>query len=157
MPELTPLQTKIEELARQVWAVLPLLTRVLVNGIREQLGDTATVAQYRALEHVYSQPMTLSTLAKLRRVSLQSASDLVQSLVERGWMQRAPDPKDRRQSILHLTETGRAVYEQVRQQLTETLAGYLTPMNEGEVQALETTLNALQRVMSEGMESDGNS
>ena len=65
--------------------------------MRAAAGEDTTMPQFRVLAQLSEAPRTLSALAKGRRVSLQSMSVLVQSLVERGWIERLPDPSDRRQ------------------------------------------------------------
>lgn len=50
----------------------------------------------------------LSQLVRDLRVSKQAAGQLVDTLVARGYLQRAEDPQDRRRQIVALTERGRA-------------------------------------------------
>src|SRR5881409_528296 len=99
------------ETTQELLAVLPLLNRIVAAEVRREAGEETTMPQYRVLAHLVAGPLTLSAIAKKRRVSLQSMSELVQVLVERGWVARAPDPSDRRQSLLQLTDHGRAHYE----------------------------------------------
>src|SRR6476661_6626868 len=99
-----------EEATRELLSVLPLLSRIMAAELRQEPGDDTTMPQFRVLAYLTEGPLTLSAIAKLRRVSLQSAGDLIQGLVERGWLTRTPDPSDRRQSLLYLTDAGRAKY-----------------------------------------------
>ena len=50
----------------------------------------------------------LSQLVRDLRISKQSAGQLVDALVARGYLQRAEDPQDRRRQIVTLTTRGRA-------------------------------------------------
>lgn len=50
----------------------------------------------------------LSRLIKELRVSKQAAGQLVDTLVLRGYIERSPDPEDRRKLTVILTERGRA-------------------------------------------------
>ena len=81
---------------QELLAVLPLLNRIVATEVRREAGEDTTMPQFRVLAHLAPGQLTLSALAKRRRVSLQSMSELVQVLVERGWVVRAPDPADRR-------------------------------------------------------------
>src|SRR6476619_6342086 len=100
---------------RELLAVLPLLNRIVAAEVRREAGEETTMPQFRVLAHLGAGPLTLSVLAKKRRVSLQSMSELVQALVERGWIARTPDPGDRRQHLLRLTDHGRAHYERAQE------------------------------------------
>src|SRR6185503_3152973 len=98
---------KLEALAHELMTVLPQINRRMAVELRQEVDETATMAQFRVLAYLHEQPMTLTALAQRRRVSLQSAGELVQAFVARGWITRTPDPSDRRQSILQLTDEGR--------------------------------------------------
>ncbi|MFT3897164.1 MAG: MarR family transcriptional regulator [Thermomonas sp.] len=50
----------------------------------------------------------LSVLIRDLRISKQAAGQLVDALVERGYLERAQDPGDRRRQVLALTARGRA-------------------------------------------------
>ncbi|MFB7714030.1 MarR family winged helix-turn-helix transcriptional regulator [Streptomyces sp. NPDC056105] len=60
-------------------------------------------------------------------LDLSTVSRQVRSMVERGLIERRPDPEDRRGTLLHATESGRAVYEKYRQQRDAQLAELLDP------------------------------
>lgn len=60
-------------------------------------------------------------------LDLSTVSRQVRSMVERGLIERRPDPEDRRGTLLHATESGRAVYEKNRRQRDAQLAELLAP------------------------------
>ena len=53
----------------------------------------------------------LSVLIRDLRISKQAAGQLVDTLVERGYLERAQDPEDRRRQFVALTARGRAAAE----------------------------------------------
>ena len=53
----------------------------------------------------------LSVLIRDLRISKQAAGQLVDTLVERGYLQRTQDPHDRRRQVVALTARGRAAAE----------------------------------------------
>ena len=137
-----------EEATRELLAVLPLLNRIVAAEVRREAGADTTMPQYRVLSHLATGPMTLSTLAKQRRVSLQSMSELVQVLVERGWIARTPDPRDRRQHLLHLTDQGRSHYERAQDNTLQRLVPLLSALSPAELGAIQTAIPALRRVLA---------
>src|SRR5689334_21674947 len=100
-----------EQATRELLQILRLLARVVAGEVRAAAGEETTMPQFRVLAELAAAPLTLSALAKRRRVSSQAMSALVQSLVERGWIDRTPDRRDRRQQLLALTERGHIHYE----------------------------------------------
>ena len=60
-------------------------------------------------------------------LDLSTVSRQVRSLVERGLVERRPDPEDRRGSMLTATAAGRAAFEHYRRQRDAQLAALLEP------------------------------
>ena len=60
-------------------------------------------------------------------LDLSTVSRQVRSLVERGLVERRPDPEDRRGSMLTATGAGRDAFEQYRRQRDSELAALLEP------------------------------
>ena len=143
------------EATQELLAILPLLSRLVAAEVRREAGEETTLPQFRALAQLGAGPITLSTLAKQRRVSLQSMSELVQALVTRGWIEREPDPNDRRQSLLHLTDNGRAHYERAEALTLQRLTPLMAQLSPEELAAIRTALPALRRVLTYE-EHDGN-
>ncbi len=139
---------QIEELTQELLVILPLLTRIVAAEVRREAGDATTMPQFRVLAHLHAGPLTLSALAKQRRVSLQAMSELVQVLVERGWVERVPAAHDRRQHLLHLSDHGRQHYERAHDQTLRRLVPLLSALDEGERAAVQQALPALHRVLA---------
>ena len=137
-----------EQATQELLQILPLLNRVIGAEVRAVAGEDTTMAQFRVLAQLAEEPRTLSTLAKWRRVSLQSMSGLVQALVERGWVERMPDPRDRRQQLLHLTGRGHAHYEQAQTHILQRLIPLMAALSPAELQAVAQALAALGRVFT---------
>ena len=138
---------KLEELAHDLMTVLPQINRLMAVELRQEVDESATMPQFRVMAYLHEEPMTLTALAQKRRVSIQSAGELVQALVSRGWVTRTPDPADRRQSTLQLTDEGRAKYERVQARMQEQLTAYLALLTDAERDTVQGALIALQRVI----------
>jgi DNA-binding MarR family transcriptional regulator len=140
---------------QELLAVLPLLNRIVATEVRREAGEETTMPQFRVLAHLSAGALTLSVLAKRRRVSLQSMSELVQALVERGWVVRTPDPSDRRQALLSLTEQGRAHYERAQALTLQRLAPLMAQLAPEELAAVRLALPALRRVLIQEEQNGG--
>ena len=145
-----------EDATREVLAVLPLLNRIVGAEVRREAGEDTTIGQFRVLAHLSAGPLTLSVLAKRRRVSLQSMSELAQTLVERGWIARTPDPTDRRQHLLQLTDAGLAHYQRTQEMTIRQLAPLLAQLSADEMAAVRMALPALRRVLMQEENSESN-
>ena len=137
-----------EDASRELMAVLPLLNRIIGAELRIEAGEDTTMPQFRLLALINEQPQTLSALAAKRRVSLQAAGESIQTLVERGWVTRTPDAEDRRQSLLDLSEIGRAHYVRAQSRMLTRLIPLLEKLTAEEMAAVQRTLPALHRVLT---------
>jgi len=59
-------------------------------------------------------PKTISGLAERLEVTKQGASQIVDDMERRGYVERRPDPTDARARLLHLTDRGRATLAAAR-------------------------------------------
>ena len=89
------------------------LVMALARRVRRDYADAlgewhVTPSQSRALRVLSASPhgMRPSSLAEHLRIAPRSATEVADALVERGWVQRAADPTDRRATTLTLTQDG---------------------------------------------------
>lgn len=91
--------------------------RVLVGQLarRFRADGTLPMPQLAALGWLMRQgAKTTSQLAALERVRPQSMAHTVAELEEAGLVERRPDPRDRRQALIDLTDAGRATMDDFR-------------------------------------------
>src|SRR4029078_5458841 len=118
--------------AQELLTVLPLFNRIMAVELRQETGDDTTMPQLRVLSYLADKSLTMSDIARKRHVSFQSAGELVQSLVERGWVLRMPNPANRRQSFLHLTYDGRSQYDRAQALMLHRIASFMDQLDEDE-------------------------
>ena len=140
--------------AQALLEILPGMGRLIASWMRSSGEEEATMMQIGVLMHLQGQPITASELAKRRKVSLQSASVLVQGLVERGWLTRIPDPNDRRQSLLEVTPEGLARAKVLQEKIATMVADILAELTPDELAAAAVFLPALRRVVVSQMLPD---
>lgn len=101
-----------ENLSELFWSV----TRSLRHRNREALEPLHVSPSHgRALSVLMRHgPMRPGALAERLRIAARSATEVVDDLQERGLVARAPDPADRRATLVSLTEAGVAAGEAIR-------------------------------------------
>ena len=141
------------ETAQELLSILPLLNRVMIVELRQAAGEETTMPQFRVLSYLYEKPLTVSDIARRRMVSFQSAGELVQTLVARGWVTRIPDPNDRRQSLLHLTDDGRQQYERADGHMIDRLSEMLEHLSADDRTLIRRAMALLHNVLVEEVEA----
>ncbi|MFE5941152.1 MarR family winged helix-turn-helix transcriptional regulator [Streptomyces sp. NPDC056480] len=140
MDSSTDRSNRYENLARQVSAIGAVkrgLARVLPA---ECPGGSAIVLAL--LNH--HGDMRMGRVSELMAVDMSVSSRHVAHTVDRGWVERLPDPADRRSRILHLTRAGEDMLAVLDRRLTDMLARTLAEWSDDDVELLTTLLARLR-------------
>ena len=84
-----------------------------------------SLPQYRVLSLLDEGSAAATALADHLAVSRPHVTAIVDALVERGWVERRPDPEDRRRVSHGLTDPGRAALASADEAVEARLAGLL--------------------------------
>jgi DNA-binding MarR family transcriptional regulator len=91
-------------------------------------------------------PVRMSDLAREEDVNPTMLSRVVAGLAERGLLDRAPDPDDRRAVVVAATDAGLRLRDESRRARTAVLAEVLEGLQPAEERALEQALPVLERL-----------
>ncbi|MET8948110.1 MarR family transcriptional regulator [Streptomyces sp. NPDC004542] len=133
-------QAQFEELARQLsafGAVKRDLGRILPPDCPAGSAGVLTLLSRHG-------DMRMSKLAELLAVDMSVTSRHVTHVAERGWIERAPDPADKRSRILRLTPAGEAQVSELSRRSTELLAERLSDWTDDEVGQLIRLMTRLR-------------
>ncbi|MER6528921.1 MarR family transcriptional regulator [Streptomyces sp. NPDC001508] len=133
-------QAQFEELARQLSAVGAVkrdLARILPHDCP---GGSAAVLTLLGRHG----DMRMSKLAELLAVDMSVTSRHVAHVAERGWIERSPDPADKRSRILRLTPAGRSMTDELARRSTQLLAERLSDWSDDEVAQLIRLMTRLR-------------
>lgn len=129
-------------------AVLRLASQ-LVDGIQQGLAergfDDVRPVHGFAFARLSGAPGTTAQLAEHLGITKQATSELVQHLVEHGYLTRAPDPDDRRARRLVLTDRGHACTRAAEQAATDTVDSWKLHLTAEQFADLNTALELIAR------------
>ncbi|MFJ4962623.1 DNA-binding transcriptional repressor MarR [Streptomyces sp. ADI96-02] len=133
-------RSQYEELARQLTAV-GAVKRGLARALPPECpGGSAAVLTLLARHG----EMRMSRLSELMAVDMSVTSRHVAHVAERGWIERSPDPADRRSRILRLTPDGHAQLDELTRRTTEMFARNLRDWSDEDVGRLSSLLSRLR-------------
>src|SRR3954462_11759764 len=92
-------------------------------------------------------PLTPSELADYERVQRPTVTRVLARLEELGLIERAPDPADRRSSLISASAEGRTLLRRQRSRKDLYLARRLEPLEADEVATLERAAAILERML----------
>ncbi|MFJ1748776.1 MarR family winged helix-turn-helix transcriptional regulator [Streptomyces sp. NPDC088116] len=133
-------QSQYAELARQLSAI-----GVIKRGLARVLPADCPAGSAAVLTLLDRHgEMRMSRLAELLAVDMSVTSRHVAHVVDRGWVERCPDPADKRSRILRLTPAGRELLDELARRTTDMFAHKLADWTDDEVGQLSTMLDRLR-------------
>lgn len=135
--------TNAQILARLV----PRLMHTAGGALRCSQPNTSP-AHLRLLSLLAERPHHLNELAEKQSVTPATISNTAAALVERGWVERLPEGRDRRLVEVAITPLGREVLAGIGEQLVARFAALLEPLSADEMAGLGTGLAALEHALA---------
>lgn len=139
----------LQRLVEVFWETVPPLWREIhahLHSIASEEFDV-TVEQFHILRHIRQGSTSVSELAKQKRISRPAVSQIVETLVQRGLIQRKVNPQDRRQVFLELTEGGNALLDAISLKTRRWTLELFSPLSPEEVQQLSQALERLKKLL----------
>lgn len=124
------------------------LRQVLAGLAAASFGDVRP-ATFTVFQHMPPEGMRLTALAEAALMTKQSMGYLVDDLEALGYVERVPDPADRRAKLVRLTARGQDVDETVREVIRQIEADWAARMGEDDYRHLGQLLRALIDVVGE--------
>jgi DNA-binding MarR family transcriptional regulator len=130
---------------------LRLVVARTARRLRQEAGAGLSPSQNAALATIDRHgPLTPSELATHERIQRPTVTRLLARLEEDGLVSRAPDPADRRSSLISLTDDGRALLRAVRSRKDAYLAQRLRDLDDDELATLDRAAAILERMLEGG-------
>ena len=119
------------------------------------MGRRVPFARERILRFIGEQePISQNRLSELLGVRPQSLSETLKKLEQDGYIRRAKNEADKRETLVTLTDAGRQRQEEVQAVRTEQVERFLAPLTEEEQQQLFSLLCKLTGTKQEDEESE---
>jgi DNA-binding MarR family transcriptional regulator len=130
--------------AARVWVAMRDLveSQPTKRRMRAALNLGRGMGRVKSLMWLAEGPMSLSGLAEAVGVDAPYATLIVDSLEQRGLVERQPDPADRRRKLVTLTPAGSKAIEELLEIEREPPPGF-TRLSPAELETLETLLRRL--------------
>jgi DNA-binding MarR family transcriptional regulator len=121
----------------------------LARRLRQEAAGL-TASQHSALAAIaFLRTTTVGELAAIENVQSPTMSRIVAGLEDGGWVERVPDPDDRRVTLVRPTAKARRELARMRQQRDAFLADQLDHLSDGELATVLQALPALERLIRE--------
>lgn len=156
MNETTAVEPQIQRAIDSFWEHL----MPAWNQVRKHARDLAvensdiSLEQFHILRLVRRGIVSVSDLAQERQISRSAVSQVVETLVGKGYITRQENPQDRRFIDLALTPSGRQIITSIFEQNRAWMARKLVVLTPEELEALVQGMEALEKAFSTKEESE---
>ena len=124
-------------------AVMRLARRLRAEHGDENLG----LSQISALASLMHGPLSPTALAQIERIQPPSMTRVITALESRGLIVREDHERDKRQSVIAITDAGRTIIDEDRARRKAWLVSLLKEMSEQDRQSLRTVLPVLEQII----------
>ncbi len=131
----------------EIAAALPQRSAALSKLFLSRTTVCVSRTEVGVLRLLNERPRRITELAAEEHVTQPAITLLVNRLAERGWVQRGPDPSDRRAVLVSLTEAGEQTFAQLRAEYRALLHEEMATLDDGEVQTLAAAVQVLDKVI----------
>jgi DNA-binding MarR family transcriptional regulator len=121
------------------------LNDVALARLAERGHDAVRAPHGAVFQYLDDAGTTVTVLAQRAQVTKQSMAELVRHLEEHGYVERVPDPADRRAKLVRATARGREVYAVTRAVVTELETRLEALLGPDGVRRLREDLEAIRR------------
>ena len=112
------------------------------------LDSEFSLTEVRVLyELAHRDQPTASELARDLRLDAGYLSRILRRFAAHAWIERVPSPADARQSLLRLTQAGRAVFAPLQQKSRDEAAALLAPLDPAAREQLIAAMGQVQRLL----------
>jgi DNA-binding MarR family transcriptional regulator len=123
---------QIDHVSSELLPRVALLTRLLAR----QLGSKLSRTEAGVLNTLSGGPRRITELAELEGLAQPTMTLLVKQLEQQGLVRRERQAHDGRVVLVHLTDAGGAVFEDLRAHASAALRPYLEDMSDEQIDAL---------------------
>ena len=103
--------------------------------IRQEIGDVLTTEQHFTMRHINNVHVCTSTeLAVVFGVKKSAITPIINRLVEKGWVERTRDEKDRRVIYLTLTIDGKLIFGEMEKKIQSVIESVISKFDHTEIQ-----------------------
>ena len=142
----TKSKTLLHQTVETFWETFP----PFWHRIRAHIRQTAeqqdiSVEQFHILRQIRRGQCSVSELANAKNISRPAISQGVDMLVNKGFITRTTDTRDRRHVQLALTDSGNALLDSISEDTRQWMMQVLSPLSDEELQALTQAMDSLRK------------
>ena len=136
----------VNEIAENLRRVISRLLKILKNHTKND--ELLSLTERSTLSSIYQYSEILpSELAVMEKVTAQSMSQIINKLLEHGFIKKTPSKTDKRKVIITITETGKKNVEKRRLEKQEWLAqSILEKTTQKEKELLVNAIKVLEKL-----------
>jgi DNA-binding MarR family transcriptional regulator len=150
-----PLYEAPQDTRRRAWVETARVTQLVERQIVTELGRHGfTLPQFDVVATLrFGEGVTQQELAERLLVTKGNVTGVLDRLEKLGWVERRPDPQDRRANRLHLTAAGRRKIDAVMPAHDAIVLSAMRGVSEADVKTFRKVLREIERAVGQAAEA----
>jgi DNA-binding MarR family transcriptional regulator len=136
---------KRDQLAIGTWIRFLKAHNLILREARKRLNGSCTMSQFDILAQLdrSREPLTLAELSRTLLVTAGNITGMIDRMEEAGWVERKPDPQDRRATRVQSTPKGKQLAKSVIPKHARDIENLFASLNDQEITQLRNLLEKL--------------
>lgn len=124
-------------------------TLILIhNNFYRQTKLPISLNQFGALMVIFTEEsVSITDISHILNISKQQMTTVIDKLVCNGMVQKAPDPHDRRRSVITLTPTGQKILDDQNERVRQLFNQHMQQLNEDETAQLSDSILTFNQLL----------
>lgn len=137
-----------DELIANLLCIVPRINKTFLRPLEQKALSNLSPTQAQAVRILESHDLlSMTHLSNEMDISKQQLTKVVNTLVEKGYVERVEDKTNRRLVLIRLTMYGRSQIKKSTQQVVDTLRPRFDQFSDEEKAALIQSTNTMKRIM----------
>ncbi|ERJ11285.1 MarR family winged helix-turn-helix transcriptional regulator [Haloplasma contractile] len=142
-------EQKIESVVDHIISVMPVFKKKLLRPDKYKETNELSPSHFQIMFMIDDQgKLTMSEIARNLMIAKSNLTPLVKKLINKDYVERIKDEKDRRMFYLSLTETGEKFMECHKQFIVKHLKERLSKLEATELDELKASLQSIHTIIS---------
>lgn len=133
----------LDDMRRESIKALNAPVQKKMYGLTVRQGSA--VSQLKLMQEETPEGVSLKLLAKRMQMTIPATSLLVETMVSKGFMERNPNPNDRRAVCIKLTERGLSLFDDVYARFHDELDRRAQALTEEEINAFSSIVEKMSK------------
>jgi len=141
-------ESELKDISNSLARLMPTLDGKLLRPVIKHSKDILSPLTFMAMQLLVTKgPCTMTEIANEMMIAKSQLTAIIDKLIDRNWVVREPNPKDRRVIRIVTTPAGKTFIDEVHNQMATGLITRISSLEESDLLLLKRSLSDLNLIL----------